>query len=123
MSFPKPTPEAKEAFDTWLPPDSRVKVKPMFGNLAAFVDDHMFMGVFGDHVFLRLSEADRSELVASTGAAIFEPMAGRPMKEYVLLPEEWRETREAAHPWVMRSLAWVGSMPPKPEKPKKAKKV
>ncbi len=123
MSFPKPTPEAKEAFDAWLPPDARVSVKPMFGNLAAFVDEHMFMGVFGDHVFLRLTEPDRSELIARTGTSVFEPMAGRPMKEYVLLPEEWRETPTEAHAWVMRSLSWVGNLPPKPKKDKKAKKA
>lgn len=58
----------------------------MFGHPCAFVSVQMFMGVFGNAVFVRLPEDLRGELLAEEGAGPFEPMAGRPMKEYVTLP-------------------------------------
>jgi TfoX/Sxy family transcriptional regulator of competence genes len=119
MAFPKPTPEARAAFEALVPMDLRVQIKPMFGNLAAFVDGQMFMGLFGDAMFVRLPTGDREALVAQGGAP-FEPMAGRPMKEYVSLPEAWTDQPTLAGPWVNRSLAWTSTLPPKkPKSPKK----
>jgi hypothetical protein len=43
-------------------------------------------------------------------------MEGRPMKEYVALPEGWRDEPEAARAWLLRSLAWAASLPPKEAK-------
>ena len=62
----------------------------MFGQLSAFVNGNMFMGIFGDDVILRLPEAERNEVIGAGGGP-FEPMAGRPMKEYVMLPTAWRD--------------------------------
>jgi TfoX/Sxy family transcriptional regulator of competence genes len=47
----------------------------------------MFAGTFGKCVFVRLDEPSRVELLTAAGAKPFEPMEGRPMKEYVQLPE------------------------------------
>jgi hypothetical protein len=46
----------------------------------------VFAGTFGTHVFARLDEPSRAELLALPGAAVFAPMKDRPMKEYVQLP-------------------------------------
>jgi hypothetical protein len=40
-------------------------------------------------------------------------MAGRPMKEYVVLPDAWRTSRKKAEEWVGRSFAWASSLPAK----------
>lgn len=91
----------------------------MFGQLAAFVNGNMFMGLFGDDVFARLRQADREAELAEGGSA-FEPMAGRPVREYVVLPGAWREDEpERVHEWAARSLDHAEELPPKQPKPKR----
>lgn len=113
MSMPKPDEESKAYFESLVPDDPRVKSRPMFGNLAAFVNGNMFLALLGSQVAVRLPDEDRAELLNVRGASPFEPMPGRPMKEYVVLPEAWRKSRKKAEDWVARSLAWAGTLPPK----------
>lgn len=113
MSMPRAERAAKVFFDKLLPDDPRVRVRPMFGNVAGFLSGNMFMGVFGGAVFLRLRETDRAELLKEEGAGLFEPFEGRPLKEYVTLPEAWRGEPEKARAWVARSVEWVTGMPQK----------
>jgi TfoX/Sxy family transcriptional regulator of competence genes len=120
MAFPTPTPAARAAFEAMVPMDPRVEVKPMFGNLAAFADGRMFLGVFGDAVFLRLPEGDR-EAIRAHGATPFGPMPERPMKEYIALPEAWHDAPAMAGEWVSRSLAWAVTLPLKPAKKRPSK--
>ena len=120
MPMPRPDQESRDFFEAALPHDPRVAARPMFGNLAGFVNGNMFMGLYGDDLFVRLSEEDRVELLGEAGASEFEPMKGRPMKEYVLLPREWRDNPDNVGNWVSRSLSWTGEMPAK--KPRKRKK-
>jgi len=113
MKIPKLDRQTKRLFDSLVPDDPRVKVRPMFGNVSAFVNGNMFMGVYGVGLFVRLSEEWREELLSSAGAAVFEPMKGRPMKEYVMVPPSWKAQPEKIRPWVARSLEFAGKMPPK----------
>ena len=53
---------------------------------AAFVNGNMFCGCHQENVVLRLGEEDRAKLLQEEGARVFEPMPGRPMKEYVVAP-------------------------------------
>lgn len=114
MEMPKPTEEDKERFRALVPDDARVEVKPMFGNLGAFVNGNMFMGLFGADVGLKLDEADRATLAAEGGGP-FGP-AERPMGGYVTLPPGWSPAQ--AEEWVATSLATVGALPPKKAKKK-----
>ena len=91
----------------------------MFGSLAGFVNGNMFIGLFGANVFVRLPNGDRSDLLGKEGTSMFEPMKGRPMTEYVTIPDDWRQHPDVARSWVARSLAWVGQMPEKKPKRKK----
>jgi Cys-tRNA(Pro)/Cys-tRNA(Cys) deacylase len=70
-----------------------------------------FTGLFGPDLFVRLSEEDR-EALAGEGGGLFEPMPGRPMKEYMLLPAAWRSDTGRIEEWVARSLAWARTLPP-----------
>src|SRR5687768_10691322 len=97
----------------------------MFGQLAGFVNGHMFTGIFGDSIFVRPSDADRATLMGTHGAQLFEPMAGRPMKDYVVLPDAWlhdpkRDTD--VRTWIARSLETDAGLPAKIPKPAKAAK-
>ncbi len=117
MEMPKPTDDDKEFFRSLVPDATGVEVKPMFGNLGAFVNGNMFMGLFGAQVGLKLGEADREALTAEHGGGPFGP-AERPMGGYVTLPSAWRAAPAEAEPWVAKALANVAALPPKAKKRK-----
>lgn len=118
MEIPKPTSADKEFFLSLLPDEVEIEVKPMFGNLGAFVHGNMFAGLFGPAVGVRLSAADQAELGAFAGSGPFGP-AERPMGGYLSLPPSWRATPEVARDWVDKARAHVSTLPPKVKKPKK----
>ncbi|MFH1069177.1 MAG: TfoX/Sxy family protein [Candidatus Glassbacteria bacterium] len=69
------------------------EMRKMFGCPAWFAPNgQMFSGVFQSVIFARLSEEDREKLMAKfAGVAPFEPMQGRPMREYMVLPDRIME--------------------------------
>ena len=85
MQMPKPTEADKELFRSVVPDAPGVEVKPMFGNLGAFVNGNMFAGLFGPSIGVKLAADDRAELAAVEGAGPFGP-AERPMGGYLSLP-------------------------------------
>jgi TfoX/Sxy family transcriptional regulator of competence genes len=115
--MPKRESDTEEFFRSLLPEDKRVKVKPMFGHAAAFVNGNLFAGTFGKQVFVRLPDEEGRLLLREKGAREFSPMEGRPMKGYVVTPDYWTATPAKARSWVLKSLTWVGALPPK-KKPK-----
>jgi TfoX/Sxy family transcriptional regulator of competence genes len=114
VQIPKPTDADKERFRSLVPDDPRVAVKPMFGNLGAFVNGNMFMGLFGADIGLRLPPPDAEELGALPGAGPFGP-AERPMGGYVALPPSLIGTADGTR-WVERSLEDAAALPPKAPK-------
>ncbi|SDN41594.1 Transcriptional regulator of competence genes, TfoX/Sxy family [Paenibacillus sp. yr247] len=123
MSFPRPSQDAKAFFSFVMPDDPYIQVRPMFGNLAGFINGNMFVGLFGEQIFIRLPEQERRELLTIEGTSEFAPMPSRPMKEYVALPESWNQEPDQIRTWIQRSLAWAESLPekvPAKKKPKKA---
>jgi len=88
----------------------------MFGNISAFVNGNMFAGLFGNKLFVRLSDEDRRELLEKKGASLLEPMKGKPMREYIVLPKAWRNQQETVRQWIARSLDWTSKLPPKKAK-------
>lgn len=118
MKMPKPSEAEKDVFRSLVPDDPRVEVKSMFGNLGAFVNGNIFMGLFGADIGVKLPEADREALLAEPGAAPFGPEE-RPMGGYVTLPAAWHGTPAEAGPWIAKALDHVGSLPPKAPKAKK----
>jgi len=121
MEIPKPSEADKEFFRSVLPDDPVVEVKPMFGNLGAFVHGNMFAGLFGPAVGVRLDDAAREELEAIDGTGPFGP-AERPMGGYTSLPGAWRDSPDIAVSWVERALTYVSAMPPKVKKPRATRK-
>ena len=86
MQMPKPTDTDKARFRDLVPDDPRIEVKPMFGNLGAFVNGNMFMGLFGagHRAQARRRPTPMSSEVVE-GAGPFGP-AERPMGGYVTIP-------------------------------------
>ena len=112
MEIPKPSEEDKQFFRSLIEVDPEVEIKPMFGNLGAFVHGNMFAGLFGSAVGVRLGQADAGELAAIDGSGPFGP-AERPMGGYLSLPGTWRDDADLAARWVEKARAYVGSLPPK----------
>jgi len=119
MSMPKPSEQAKAAFQKLIPPDPAVLTRPMFGNLSAFVNGNMFCGLFGEDLFVRVSEEDQSKLRKQGGKA-FEPMPGRAMTGYVVVPAGWQKKPDAARSWIVTALSWSKALPAKGAKGAKA---
>jgi TfoX/Sxy family transcriptional regulator of competence genes len=117
MQIPKPTAADIDRFRSIVPDDPRVEVKPMFGNLGAFVQGNMFMGLFGADIGVKLGPADAEALRTVEGAGPFGP-AERPMGGYVTLPPALIGTPDGDH-WVATALAQVAALPAKAPKPGK----
>jgi TfoX/Sxy family transcriptional regulator of competence genes len=115
MQIPKPTEDDVARFRALVPDDPRVEVKPMFGNLGAFVNGNMFMGLFGSDIGVKLTAADAERLATIDGAGPFGP-AERPMGGYVTLPAAMTGAADAGQ-WVELALDHVGALPPKVRKP------
>lgn len=119
MQIPKPSAEAAEHFRALIPETPGVTVKPMFGNLGAFVNGNMFAGLFGDDIGIRVTDAGMiAELQAVPGSGPFGP-AERPMGGYVTVPADWRNDPGRLDEWIHAALAQVGALPPKQPKARK----
>ena len=112
MEMPKPTEADKAFFRSVIPDAPGVEVKPMFGNLGAFVNGNMFAGLFGSQVGVKLSDDDRAEL-ATAGGGPFGPEE-RPMGGYLTLPSSY--TAEQGLAWAEKAAAHIGTLPPKKKK-------
>jgi TfoX/Sxy family transcriptional regulator of competence genes len=112
------TEEDRERFRALVPQAPSVTVKSLFGNLSAFVNGNMFMGVFGSDIGLKLPPHEQARLLAEPGSGPFGP-AERPRDGYVTIPATW--SPDQAGPWIEKSLALVAALPPK--KPKERAKT
>ena len=106
-------PELIEAFDAALPDDPRIERRPMFGFPCAFTGGRLFTGLHQADILVRLGEEDRAKLLAMPGARTFEPMAGRPMREYILVPAGFHADRHTLRAWIERALEFTASLPGK----------
>jgi TfoX/Sxy family transcriptional regulator of competence genes len=111
-AFDKSPAELVERFTAVVAVRPQAAVRKMFGYPAAFVNGNLTSGLFSESWFVRLSEADTAELTA-IGGGPFEPMAGRPMRGYTLLPASIAGDPLAAGAWVDRAIDHVATLPPK----------
>jgi hypothetical protein len=111
-SFSKSPPELVERFSAVLDRYPTAERKKMFGYPAAFVGGNMATGLFADQWVVRLPD-DEIEEARNAGAGEFEPMPGRPMKAFVVIPKSEVGDDAAITRWVERGLAHATSMPPK----------
>jgi hypothetical protein len=108
MLMPKPTDADKVRFRALVPEDPRVEIRPMFGQLAAFVNGNMFFGLYGSTLGVKVAP-DQRALIREAGGGPFGP-AERPMNGYAALPNNDREK------WISAALDYVAGLPPKPSK-------
>ena len=108
-----------DLFTECLPDDPRLERRKMFGYPAAFTHGNMVAGLFGDRVFARLSEPDRAALPG--GGDYFEPMPGRPMKAYAVIPDDVVADEAALAEVLAKAVAFTAALPPKVKKPARKK--
>ena len=117
----KPQDDQVERFHEAVAGIEGVEVRKMFGFPAAFIGGNMTAGLHQESVMVRLPDDEREARLAD-GWALFEPMPGRPMKEYVALPPDVAADVDATREWIERAAVYVRTMPPKaPKAPKNQK--
>lgn len=119
MEFRKSPQKLIDTFEAAMP-SAPAERRQMFGYPTGFVNGNMFMGLFGGRMHLRLPEDLRIELV-KIGGTPFEPMPGRPMREYVVVPESLLKSSSKLSAWVERAMRHTMSLPPKTKKAQLAK--
>jgi len=124
MEMPKASDADKDRFRSLVPNLPEVVIKPMFGNLGAFVNGNMFAGLFGPTVGVKLSEEDKAALEGTERTVPFGP-AERPMGGWTGLPETWSVEGgdDHARVWVEKAFEHVAGLPPKAPKRMKAPKT
>ena len=105
-------------FDAAVRPLPGAEVRKMFGYPCAFVNGQMFAGLHQENMIVRLPPEDRSRLLAEPGATIFEPMSGRPMREYVVLPPAVLARPDDLSQWLEKAMSYATALPAKVKKPK-----
>jgi TfoX/Sxy family transcriptional regulator of competence genes len=118
MRLEKPPPSLVALFEARIA-GTGAERRSMFGQPCAFSGGNMCAGLFGDALFVRLGEAERGALLALPGARPFEPMPGRPMREYVVVPPSMRADAAALDGWIAKAVAYAGGLPAKGKKGKR----
>jgi TfoX/Sxy family transcriptional regulator of competence genes len=118
MTWTKNSPETVARIEEALR-DIPVNKRQMFGCPCWFGGDALCCGAHDDHLFLRLAEQDREQLLAEwPEVRRFEPLPGRVMREYLVLPSALLENGPTLREWLMRSFVYASSLPPKEKKPR-----
>jgi TfoX/Sxy family transcriptional regulator of competence genes len=114
----KALPEDVERFQAATAGIEGLEPRKMFGFPAVFANGNMVAGLYQDMVMVRLPDAERQARL-DDGWSLFEPMPGRPMREYVALPTEVFADADATRGWIERAADYVRTLPPKQPKPRK----
>lgn len=111
MRWRQSPPELIQLFDRVLPGPPEAARRTMFGYPRAFVNGNMFAGLHQERFFLRFDEQRRNRLIERERAAIFEPMSGRPMREYVVVPAHVLSNTRRLRQWVRWALDYARALP------------
>jgi len=112
----------KATFENSLPSDKKVERKQMFGMPCAFVNGNMFCGVFQETIMVRLNEDTRNYWIEKNKAKLFEPMRGRPMKEYIEVPASVLKDASKLKALIQESFDYSITLKPKEKNEPKVKK-
>ncbi len=120
--FDKSPAELVERFDAvaaWFPDVER---RLTFGYPCLYVGGNMVSGLYQANWHVRLDPTGSSEALALEGSRAFEPMPGRAMTGYTLLPPAVIADDQAIRRWVQRAIDFGATLPPKTAKTAKTAK-
>jgi TfoX/Sxy family transcriptional regulator of competence genes len=116
MKWKQAPTELVALFTKLVHPLRGTQTRKMFGYPAAFVNGHMFAGLFQEEMFLRLAPKDQHDFKQQAGAYPFEPMPGHAMREYLVVPTSLLKDPARLRRWLGQSLAYTKSLPAKARK-------
>lgn len=108
-------------FNSLLPQHPDAEPRLMFGYAACFVKGNFWMGLHQDDVVVRLPDGLEKRFDALNGAAPFDPMGGRPMKAWFVVPKAVVASDDALGRLMQATFAAVQKLPGKVKAPKAAK--
>jgi TfoX N-terminal domain len=96
-----------------------LKPRKVFGYPCGFVNGYMTVGLYAEDLFVRLPSDEQAVLLRATGGRHLEPMPGRPMSDYVVVPVSIREKKAKLKQWIEKAVSYSRSLPPKVNKARK----
>ncbi len=110
----KPAPKAAaDAFASVTTNLTGAEPHKMFGYACIFANGYLCVGLHEVGMVLRLADADRSQFIERFHARGFEPMPGRVMREYVVVPPPLLADPKALRGWAKKAVAYVSTLAPK----------
>jgi len=122
MKWIKSPPALISLFESAIRAFPEAEKKKMFGYPSIFIQGNLTAGLFQDRIMMRLSEKDREQFLKQDGHRVFEPMPGRPMKEYVEVSAALLEDARSLASWLAKSVDYAKSLKPKVKKSSGRKK-
>jgi TfoX/Sxy family transcriptional regulator of competence genes len=91
---------------------SDITERKMFGGLAFMAHGHMFIGILGDRLMVRVGPDDYAKALSQAHVQEMD-FTGRPMRGYVYVEPDGFESDAQLESWVNQGYALVGALPPK----------
>jgi len=117
VAWKKSPPELIATFEKAKPADPAVQQRPMFGYPAFFLHGKMFAGTFQDKIVVKFG--DDLSIAGAKTAEGFEPMPGRPMTGFFIVPEGVVKSPAKLRAWVDHAHAYAKTLPAKKAPAKK----
>ncbi len=105
-----------------LPAGVAVDCKRFFGGAAAYADGRIFISLTPAGLAVKLPDAEREALMREGGKPLRYFPEAPVKKAYVVVPENLAANKDLLKPWLVRSVAYVLSLPrPKKKTPGKSR--
>ena len=111
MAWKKSPPELVAAFENARPRDPDVQARPMFGYPSVVLNGNHFAGTFQDKIVVRVG-TDAS-FAGAASAPKFEPMPGRAMTGYLVVPDSAAKSPAKLKEWIGHAHAYAKTLPAK----------
>ena len=115
-SFEKSPSDLVDRFEAVAGRFPEAERRQMFGYPCLFVGGNLVTGLYAASWMVRLPADGLAEMLSLPGARPFEPMPGRPMKGYAVLPADLVGDDDAIDAWVHRAIDYGRTLPPKATK-------
>jgi TfoX/Sxy family transcriptional regulator of competence genes len=86
--------------------------KKMFGGIGYMINGNMAVGVYKDHLIVRVGLDDYDSLLAEPFARVFD-ITGRVMKGWIMVDSAGLAAEGALKFWINKGIAYASSLPPK----------
>ena len=89
-----------------------INSKKMFGGICCLLNGNMVCGVYRDFLILRLGDKEATAALKKTHVRPFD-ITGRPMKGWVMVPEEGIARDAEMKFWLQKAKKFVATLPAK----------